>query len=441
MEDPDRWWTGLIDSMGGQDTDDLVPKKVFKQGYFLGLSGNRILVGFPEGFYSARAAEQKRHLERALRRHLGQECKMTLTTVKGDPSEQYETVGVYGGHCRREAGGLDRQTLPIIEKMRAKPRTDEEIREAFGERYTPELHRLAQTPRDYVERGSDEEWADGVKLEIAKHPVKGEQLPLPLSITPTDFIRTSPFLPARDQDKKGRYVIKEVSYKTSWGEITIRGPDLYTREQDILLVILAILRATKSRKTVKTKQGDTYVVGTTLGRICRYLNLKRGKALYDSIINSLELLGMTLIRLKVKDKKKKTLKLRMFGTIISSGIINTETGKLALKLNPYFYRMFGEELTTLHNLAVYRKLKTRNGKHLMVFYDTHAGNPKMHIDTLAKSIKIGDRQPKGYRRSVRRALHDLENAGYLISWTITKQGMVLITKRPGLKRRMLPEKK
>jgi len=77
---------------------------------------------------------------------------------------------------------------------------------------------------------------------------------------PTDLCRVSPFFPMSKEDMPHRDFIRDMVITTnSWGEIRFTGPLLSTYEEDVLVVLLALLNEIKHRQQGEVEGRSTYV--------------------------------------------------------------------------------------------------------------------------------------------------------------------------------------
>ena len=281
-----------------------------------------------------------------------------------------------------------------------------------------------------AEAASPSETTKQLKALVAEYPE--EKVQHYLGFVPTPMARTSPIFPMSDREKAHRPQ-EVISVKTPWGRVEVSGPRLSIFEEDVLLAILAILKATRRPEETETPEGQrTYTIKTSMPAICEYLRIERGKLSYKYIEDAIKRLVGTVVSLEVNEpvtgKKRGRPKLSMSGTILSGWSWDKVAGKIFITLNPYFYETFKEGLLTYLDLTLRRRLKGDIAKALLRFYESHRANPVMHMITIGDAINLRGLEPKRLKARMKKALAELKKVGYLREIQIDKSGIVKVEK-------------
>jgi Replication initiator protein A len=244
------------------------------------------------------------------------------------------------------------------------------------------------------------------------------------SFLPTELSRTSPFFPMSRKDMKVRTLPPGgLVWENSWGRMTIKGEKLSIYDETVLLACLSLMRKYRSEG-----------FDTTRHELCKEMGVTPAKDTYRAVWGALGRLSGANIGLEIFKpgaKKKKTVK-RMTNTILAGAYEDDETGKLNVTINPYFLRMYAENLVTNINLEFRAKLKGDISKALYRFFRSQRGMTyECHLLTLCRAINLDVTMPlHRLRTNIRAGFSELKKSGYLKKTMLMKSDIVKVWKKP-----------
>jgi hypothetical protein len=255
-----------------------------------------------------------------------------------------------------------------------------------------------------------------VKKELSKLPAEQQQMSF--SFLPVDMTRISPFFPM-SKTEMGHRPLEKLRWDNPWGVIEVQGERLSIFDESVLL---AVLKLTKIKKS--------FTIVTTRNEICTSMGVSPSKDSYDAIWNCLKRLIYTGVGLELwegKGKERKTV-VRMAHTMLTGSIENKD--KLTITINPYFEKMFLDNLTTSIDMDFRTSLKGDITKALYRFYEGQSQDIfKCHIDKLCDAVNIDKKLPKyTLRRHIRSGIKELIDKQYLVFGEINKQDIVIVKK-------------
>lgn len=263
-----------------------------------------------------------------------------------------------------------------------------------------------------------------IKEDIENHILKvtGKPQQLKLAFMPSTMARTSPFFPMSKQEMKDRPVYQDLIIENAWGRITISGPKLSIYDESVLLALLVL---------AKKHKADDFK--TNFSKMCDMMKIGRGKSPYAAIAAALKRLVKATLDTELfkADSSKKEVVRSIIGHIINEADMETEEGKIRVRLNPSFLTIYAANLTTGLDVEVRAKLKGDTSKALYRFLKTHnlGKEGKFHLLTLARAINLNvDRPVFEVRKQLKSALSELKRAGHLSTWRTDKNDMVFLTK-------------
>ena len=259
---------------------------------------------------------------------------------------------------------------------------------------------------------------------------------------PTDMTRCSPFFPMNVKELgQRRYLERFLITSASWGEIHYSGPQLSTYEEDILMVILAILDKNTPYKTfeygtyedVICCPGDSKEVldnarktfayhGPVLPILKMLGYSKPNKKDYQRLINSLERMETTALRISISTGKTKSGRRReprkiQITNMLSAVLWDEKKKELFVAVNPFFYETYLAGRVTFMDVAKRMELKGVIAKALYRFVQSQRQNPIFvgHFLTLADALNM-DREQPAYqlRRQLKTAINELVRQGVLV---------------------------
>ena len=274
-----------------------------------------------------------------------------------------------------------------------KPPSKEPVQELIA-KLNPDLRAAVESLKTTLEKTGFRQEVDELKAKILKKPVRQEQQFF--SFLPHQLAKTSIFFPMSDRELKeeNRHITK-IEHDTNWGKVVIQGVKLAIFEEDILLVLLALLEKNLSKLT--------HGIGLAI-HINEIISILYGREGYsktneDVILRALkhfELVSFDLILGDWKKHGKERLKverIRSVGNIISGYDYDTATKELKIYFNPPFLAYFGESMLTNINLTQRRMLKKDGSKALLRFLSAHTNPSRMHILTVLNAINFNTDQP------------------------------------------------
>lgn len=236
--------------------------------------------------------------------------------------------------------------------------------------------------------------AEKFKKEALSKPKKTEQKLL--AFLPHQMAKTSIFFPMSDKElKEDRRMITKIEHQTNWGKVAIEGIKLAIFEEDILLVLLFLVKDNILRLK------NEFILKTNMKRI---INLLYGREGYSKknekvvlrTLKHFELVSFDLIVGQWKKKGKERLnieKIRSIGNIVSGFTYDIATKDIQIYFNPQFFEYFIESMLTNINFSLRRKLRKDGSKALLRFLSTHTNPDRMHMLTVLNAINFNTNQP------------------------------------------------
>lgn len=249
---------------------------------------------------------------------------------------------------------------------------------------------------------------------------------------PTDMTRCSPFFPMNPKELGHREFLRDfVITSANWGEIKYTGPKLSTYEEDVLLVLLAVLDGQSQHRQIehiieiadgKVTERKSYTYKGPAWPLLRLLGYKKpGKDAYKRLISALELMGVAGVKLcisdgKAKGGKKRSPRITQLATMLVCVRWDDKEKVLTATVNPFFYETYMAGTVTLLDVAKRVGLKGNISKALYRFIQSHRKNPVFvgHFLTLADALNMDREQPaKEIRRQLKAAILELIRHGVL----------------------------
>lgn len=236
-----------------------------------------------------------------------------------------------------------------------------------------------------------------------------EQLRFSFAPFPTELTRTSPFFPMSKNEMAKREYIKDLEIaKHAWGSLTYAGPKLSVYDEDVLLIILALLNDSQNRTVEELNPGELSY--TFKGSIKQILQLRgifhHGKNHYNAVIDSLTYLAGANFKLTTGKGDKKTT---YVNNIVSNFKYETGTGELTVTINPYFYETYASGFVTWLDVRLRAEISSPIAKALYRFVSSHRDDewygPAM---TLAAALNLDLELPKNkLRERIKLSINDL----------------------------------
>lgn len=220
---------------------------------------------------------------------------------------------------------------------------------------------------------------------------------------PSDLCRCSPFFPMNRRDMEKRdYLEGMVIASNSWGEVKYTGPRLSTYDEDVLLALLALLKAVPPENGAWTYSGPILP-------ILRAMGIKRvGGDNYRRVKSAVR-------RLSVAGVELQTTKGRwMIASMLTMASGDDKAATLTVTVNPYFGELYAGGLVNLLDLAKRAELSRPVSKALHRFATSHRGAWRGHFLTLAAGINLDLERPHfELRRQIKQAMAELRKVGIL----------------------------
>lgn len=250
---------------------------------------------------------------------------------------------------------------------------------------------------------------------------------------PTDMTRCSPFFPMKPNELGHREFLRDfIITSANWGEIKYTGPKLSTYEEDVLMVLLAVLDDQSQHRRIdpiieiadgKVTERKSYTYKGPAWPLLRLLGYKKpGKDAYKRLISALELMGVAGVKLcisdgKTKGGKRRSPRITQLTTMLACVLWDDKEKILRATVNPFFYETYMAGRVTLMDVAKRIGLKGNIAKSLYRFVQSHRQNPVFvgHFLTLADALNMDREQPaKEIRRSLKTAINELVRQGVLM---------------------------
>ncbi len=267
---------------------------------------------------------------------------------------------------------------------------------------------------------------------------------------PTDMTRCSPFFPMNPKELGHREYLEDfIITSANWGEIKYTGPKLSTYEEDVLMVLLAILeQQSPYKKQTYAYEGATkynefgsydselHVYGEDLPGarktltykgpilpLLRLLGIERpGQTNYKRLLAALKRLTVAGIELsiatgKTKSGKRRAPRITQMSAMLAGVHWDDKKKELTATINPFFYETYMAGRVTLMDVAKRISLKGVISKALYRFVQSHRQNPVYvgHFLTLADVLNMDREQPpKKTRQLLKTAINELIRQGILM---------------------------
>ncbi|WP_052440444.1 RepB family plasmid replication initiator protein [Geobacter sp. OR-1] len=215
--------------------------------------------------------------------------------------------------------------------------------------------------------------------EIRKAVIEGagtpEQLKLPLSPLPTELTRTSPFFPMSKQEMSTREYIRDMIIADhAWGSIKYSGPKLSVYEEDMLIILLALLNEANNRIKTEVDGQTTYTYRGSLLQLLKMKGInKPGKNHYEDALSAFKLMTSARFDLTTnrQEGKKKIPKKTTFKNLIMGGEYDHDTGEFTVTINPYFYEAYAAGEVTMIDAQMRSQINSPIAKALFRFMQSH----------------------------------------------------------------------
>lgn len=294
-----------------------------------------------------------------------------------------------------------------------------------------------------------QEQANEIRQEVAAAPPEQGIIAQWCSF-PTDMTRCSPFFPVRNNDLEHREFLQNyLITSANWGEILYTGPRLSTYDEDVLLVLLAILDGKSQYRercdyvegkineiniVIATKEGSTDIPRhvqkrtsyTYTGPVYPLLRMlgytKPSKKDYLRVISTLERLTVSALKIsistgKTKSGKRRSPRITQMSSMLAGVHWDDKKKELTATVNPFFYETYMAGRVTLMDVAKRMSLKGVISKALYRFVQSQRQNPVFegHFLTLADALNMDREQPsKELRRQLKTAVSELIRQGILM---------------------------
>ena len=248
--------------------------------------------------------------------------------------------------------------------------------------------------------------AQKIENEIAPHFENSKQEKFPFAPLPRDLCRISPFFPLSQKSLKDREYKKIIVTETAWGKIEYTGPILSTYEEDVFIILLALINY-RDVKEIEGKRTYSYV-GPILP-ILKLLGYKKvGKTNYRRILSSLDILAKASFKMIIK---KRGWNVTNMITFFKWDEIEK---KLYVTINPYFYEIYIKRRYTLQDVKLRAKLSSPSAKALLRFISSHSTKWQGHYLTLAHALNLNLDQPKKkIKNLIKKSVNELIKTGVL----------------------------
>lgn len=255
---------------------------------------------------------------------------------------------------------------------------------------------------------------------------------------PTDLTRCSPFFPLNPKETGKRDYLEEYLITSAgWGEIRYNGPRLTTYDEDVLMVLLAILdKVSQSREITEAEGKKTYTYRGPALPLLRLLGYSRpGKREYKRLLLTLKRLTGAVIELslssgKTKAGKKRPPRKTFISAMLAGTFWDEDKKELSATVNPFFYEAFCSGSVSLLDVATRISIKGTVAKALYRFVQSHRKNLVFegHFLVLAETLNMDKEQPtKEIRRIIKRAIAELTGQNILTTKSrFVSQDIVLL---------------
>ena len=266
--------------------------------------------------------------------------------------------------------------------------------------------------------------AEAIRQEVAAAPPEQTILAQWCGF-PTDMTRCSPFFPMNPRELGKRDYLEDfVITSASWGEIIYSGPKLSTYEEDVLIVLLAVLDGQSQYRTVtEAEDRKTYTYRGPILPLLRLLhrNEKPNSSYYKRLVAALKRMMSAVVELsisagKTKSGKHRAPRKRQIVNMLSGAFWDEDKKELTVTVNPFFYETYMAGTVTLLDVAKRVGLKGVIAKALYRFVQSHRKNTVFvgHFLTLSDALNMDREQPaKTTRKRLKEAISELIRQGIL----------------------------
>jgi len=230
--------------------------------------------------------------------------------------------------------------------------------------------------------------------------------------TPNTFLRSALFSAIQSKD---RVDMKNVILGSQAGIIvTYTGEQL---NQEDLSVWECLVHLAKESPLGATCEFTSYEILKTLGIQDAGENYKN---LHDIIIR------LTACAVQIQHVGQ-----TFFGSLISSGIRNDETGRYSITLSKDLLKLYGKTEWTSVNWEQRKSLKRKPlALSLHSYYSSHAKPFAISLTWLKNNVAGSkNKQKAGFKAKVEKSLDELVKVGFLDSWAINGELILVIRKK------------
>jgi len=211
-------------------------------------------------------------------------------------------------------------------------------------------------------------------------------------------------------------ITESIIIENPWGKIIIRNRKLSIYNETVLLSLLALLKKYNS---------NTFQI--TLYELCKLMNVKPARDIYNAIMKSLYRMCEAHITIEKRVSRNNSEQTVVDGPLIISITKSNVSRKMILELNSYSLSSFRDRSITRIDIKLRSDLHGDISKALYRFYEgQHFNICTTSILKLSQAINIScDEKMLCLRRKIRKAMRELEVGGYLRRFMLPNRGEVV----------------
>jgi len=228
-----------------------------------------------------------------------------------------------------------------------------------------------------------------------------------LSFLPTIMTRLSPFVPV---SRTHNDTVNEPTVaKHSSCKVTVSDAKLSIYDETVMLALFSLLRRT-----------DTNTIMTTTNKISTIMEERERKKARSAITKSLS--RMSKVHVSIERKVHGGKMTEMNGPIIIGIDQSMNAENIAVELNPYFRHAVENRLTSTVDIQMRSYLRGDVSKALHRYFEGQRSSClAISVSALSKAVNVAETS----RRTIKRALRELEVEGYLRRFILPDNGAVV----------------
>ncbi len=229
-----------------------------------------------------------------------------------------------------------------------------------------------------------------------------------ITLLPHEMTRVSPFgIDSRRFTDQRVYDRKTICDSESWGRLTLQGLALSIFDEEILMVLLYLMKKNKN-----------LYFQTSFYEICDIKNIYVRRDSCTAIWKSLEKLTGTLIKIETRQDIEKN-RIKALFHLVDDAVLREGTRQIYITINKYFFIFWERNLVTYINLTKRLELRGDIAKALHRFLEGQSGfqvsgRKNLALMQVAETLNLESEERYTLRRQIKTAISELVSKKYLM---------------------------